>query len=336
MVFIPIGIIGGALSWSPGAVFIINCLAIVPLAKAMGIATEELALRTNQTIGGLLNATFGNAVELIMSVLALKEGLIQVVQSSLLGSILSNLLLVLGACFVAGGLKYKIQSFNLVGAQTSASVLALSTMSLIIPSAFYASLSQNEKNAKEDLLTLSRVTALILLLVYALYILFQLRTHREFFEDETEENHNGEQGEEEPETPSIAMASSLILLLVATVFVAICAEFLVSSIEEVSKTVGLSEIFIGLIILPIVGNAAEHVSAITFAMRDKMSLSLGIAIGSSSQIALFVTPLMVIVGWIMNKDMTLDFHTFQTIISFLAILMVNCKLPFFNAFFKYA
>jgi Ca2+:H+ antiporter len=310
------------------------------LAKAMGIATEELALRTNQTVGGLLNATFGNAVEMIMSILALKQKLVQVVQSSLLGSILSNLLLVLGACFVCGGLKFKVQRFNLVGAQTSASILALSSMSLIIPAAFQATLKESKENAHQELLILSRGTAIVLLLVYLLYILFQLRTHREFFEDDLEsknddDDDDGERGEneahahaqeeEEQESPSILMISAISLLLISTIFVAICAEYLVSSIEGVSQGLGLSEIFIGLIILPIVGNAAEHVSAITFAMKDKMSLSVGIAIGSSSQIALLVTPLMVIVGWIMDVGMTLDFHPFQTIICFVAIVMVNCK-----------
>ncbi|KAI9219993.1 hypothetical protein BC828DRAFT_406213 [Blastocladiella britannica] len=301
-------------------VFWLNFFAIVPLASMLGFATEELALRTNESIGGLLNATFGNAVEVIVSVLALKAGLVTVVQSSLIGSILSNVLLVLGMCFLLGGYKYDMQTFNTTAANTSSSLMAVSVMSLMMPTAYVLSLkSENISDAKieDGVVTLSRMTAILLLFVYAGYLFFQLRTHKRLYADEVNE------GDDDPETPVLTAVFSVGLLLVSTVMVAVNSEFLVDNLQEMAEAWHLPQTFVGLILLPIVGNAAEHLSACTFALKNKMNLAIGIAVGSSIQIALLVLPLMVIVGWIIQVNMTLYFGTFDTVVLFIAVLLTN-------------
>ncbi|KAI8600537.1 calcium/proton exchanger [Dissophora ornata] len=311
LIFIPLGIIADKLHWPPVAIFVLNFIAIIPLAKLLGYATEEISMRLGENLGALLNASFGNAVELILSVIALKEGKIDVVQASVLGSVLSNLLLVLGFCFVCGGYKYQVQTFNQTAAQTSASLLALSCMSLLIPAAFNATAKEIDQTA--NIQHLSYGTSIVLLVVYALYLYFQLKTHTHLYATENEE-------EEEPVLP---LWLSIAMLLVITVAVAFCAEYLVGSIEGLSKSWNISPTFIGLILLPVVGNAAEHVTAVTVAMKNKMDLAIGVAIGSSMQIALFVTPLMVIIGWIIHQPMTLFFNTFETCVLFISVLIVN-------------
>ncbi|RKP19570.1 calcium/proton exchanger, partial [Rozella allomycis CSF55] len=236
-------------------------------------------------------------------------------QASLLGSILSNLLLVLGFCFVAGGLKHKEQRFNMTAAQTSSSLMTMSVMSLLVPAAMMASSPAIEiPENNNSLLALSHGTAIILLCLYILYLIFQLRTHVHLYADD--------EGDEEEE-PILSVPYAISLLVIVTILVSVCAEFLVGSIEVVSSSWGLSETFIGLILLPIVGNAAEHVTAVTVAMKNKMNLAIGVAIGSSMQIALFVTPFLVIVGWFMGQNLTLFFHTFETSVMFISVLIVN-------------
>ncbi|KAF9998112.1 hypothetical protein BGZ79_008196 [Entomortierella chlamydospora] len=312
LVFVPAGIIVNYLHAPDVAVFIINFIAIIPLAKLLGYATEEISLRVGQNVGALLNASFGNAVELILSIIALKEGKIDVVQASLLGSVLSNLLLVLGFCFIFGGIKFDTQTFNQTAAQTSASLLSLSCLSLLIPAAFHATASSGIDQTA-NIQHLSYGTSIVLLIVYILYLFFQLKTHTHLYVTDNEE-------EEEPVLP---LWLGIVLLLVITVLVALCAEFLVGSIDGLSHSWGLSTVFIGLILLPIVGNAAEHVTAVSVAMKNKMDLAIGVSIGSSMQVALFVTPLMVIIGWIIGQNMTLFFNTFETCILFVSVLIVN-------------
>ncbi|KAF9546768.1 hypothetical protein EC957_009373 [Mortierella hygrophila] len=312
LIFIPFGIASGHVGWSDVLVFVLNFIAIIPLAKLLGFITEEVSLRLGENLGALLNASFGNAVELILSIIALVDNKIEVVKASIIGSILSNLLLVLGFCFLAGGYKYKSQTFNQTAAQTSASLLALSCMSLLIPAAFIATAS--ESIAHPDVKNLSHGTAIVLLLVYVLYLWFQLKTHEHLYATESDE---------EQEVPLIPLWLGIILLLGITVLVALCAESLVGSIEGLSNSWGLTHTFIGLILLPIVGNAAEHVTAVTVAMKNKMDLAIGVAIGSSMQIALFVSPLMVIIGWGAGKDMDLFFGIFETSVMFISVLIVN-------------
>ncbi|EFY91205.1 Vacuolar membrane antiporter with Ca2+/H+ and K+/H+ exchange activity, variant 2 [Metarhizium acridum] len=325
LVMVPIGIVAGALNWNPTAVFTINFFAIIPLAAVLSFATEMLASKLGQAMGGLLNATFGNAVELIVSIVALKDGQIVVVQSSMLGSILSNLLLVMGMCFLFGGLVHRgtngdgrEQSFSAAVAQTTCSLMTLSSASLVIPAALYAVLSQNGSQDKNSsILILSRGTAIVLLLLYVMYLVFQLRTHSNLFDEETQQEGDAE------EEASIGPVAAAIVLVVVTVLVAICAEYLVGSIDDIVESANISKAFIGLILIPIVGNAAEHVTAVVVALRDKMDLAMAVAIGSSIQIALGVTPFLVIVGWIIGQPMSLHFETFQTVAFAVSVLVVT-------------
>ncbi|KAF3482872.1 calcium/proton exchanger [Arthroderma uncinatum] len=322
LVFVPLGLLSGFLHWSPTATFVLNFIAIMPLASLLSFATEELAATLGETLGGLLNATFGNAVELIVSIVALSKNEIRIVQSSMLGSVLSNILLVLGCCFFFGGLNYHEQLFNSTAASTMSSMMTVASASLIIPSTLYASLSSSKADSRENILFLSHGTAIILLIVYIMYLYFQLSSHSDLFEGASEESGElGESGEEEERTLNPYAAS--VLLLIITLLVAGCAEYLVGSIDSIVEATSISRTFIGLILIPIVGNAAEHVTAVVVACKNKMDLAIGVAIGSSLQIALFVTPFLVILGWIMDKDMTLHFQTFETVAFFLSGLVVT-------------
>ena len=243
----------------------------------------------------------------------------------MLGSILSNILLVLGCCFFAGGLKYRQQTFNSVVASTMSSLMVVSAASLIIPATLYAVMKGSDANQENNILILSHGTAVILLLLYVLYLFFQLRTHARLFDAEGEGEQDGEQGQqgEQEEGTVLSPAAAGVALVLVTVLVAVCAEFLVDSIDSIVQTAHVSKTFIGLILLPIVGNAAEHVTAVVVAMKDKMDLAIGVAIGSSMQIALLVTPFLVILGWIMGQKMTLHFETFETVVFFLSVLITS-------------
>ncbi|KAJ4175884.1 Vacuolar calcium ion transporter [Fusarium falciforme] len=327
LVMVPVGIVAGEQGWNPIAVFTINFFAIIPLAAVMSFATEEISLKLSETMGGLLNATFGNAVELIVSIVALKEKHIDIVQASMLGSILSNLLLVMGMCFLFGGIIHRgptgngtEQVFSSATAQTTCSLMALSSASLIIPAVLSAVLDQSGfRDKDQSILTLSRGTAIILLLLYILYLAFQLRTHNNLFDAE---NQNSDE-HEEPEEPSLGTVSAIAVLVITTIMVAICANYLVGSINSLVKTSGISRAFIGLILIPIIGNAAEHVTAVVVAVRDKMDLAMSVAVGSSIQISLLVTPFLVIVSWALGSDMSFHFETFQTAVYFVSVLVVT-------------
>lgn len=341
LIFVPLGILAGVLEWSSNAIFWINFFAIVPLASILAYATEELSEHVGETIGGLLNATFGNAVELIVSIIALKDNQIRIVQASMLGSILSNLLLVLGMCFVAGGITRVQQTFNQTVAQTMSSLMALATSGLLIPAAFHATLPYpKDKNgfpipgSTDDLIiSLSRGVSIILLVVYVLYLVFQLKTHRSLFEEQSthQDTDDGiittsmppESAPKLNDDKHLTVIESLVTLVIATVLVSFCADYLVGSIDDIVEASGLSKTFIGLIVIPIVGNAAEHVTAIIVAMKDKMDLAIGVAVGSSLQIAIFVTPFMVLVGWAIGVPMTLYFSTFETAILFVSMFISN-------------
>lgn len=325
LVFVPLGLIWGYAGWSHTWVFTFNFLAIVPLAAILANATEELADKAGSTIGGLLNATFGNAVELIVSVIALREGQVRIVQASMLGSLLSNLLLVLGFCFVFGGYNRVQQTFNQTAAQTMSSLLAISCASLLIPAAFRATIPHSKKDIIVDdkILALSRGTAIILLIVYVLFLIFQLGSHHSLFEQQEQETDEIISQISQKPKHSLSIKSALTFLLISTVIVSICADFLVGTIDNIVESTGLSKTFIGLIIIPIVGNAAEHVTSVMVAMKNKMDLALGVAIGSSLQIALFVTPFMVLVGWAIGVPMSLNFSTFETATLFISIFLSN-------------
>jgi Ca2+:H+ antiporter len=285
------------------------------------------------------NKDFSNAVELIVGILALVKHEIIIVQTSLIGSMLSNLLLVLGMCFFFGGVNRLEQHFNITVAQTAASILALAVAGILIPTAFTwgAGAANPETNLDEQL---SHGTAIILLLVYGAYLFFQLSTHRDMYNEpskKVEKRKGAKKGEgdanaalasmggiavgatggqriaegthrtpdDEEEEPSLSLYGALATLVCATALIGICAEFMVDSINAVTCKYHVSQYFVGLILLPIVGNAAEHATAVTVAIKDKMDLAIGVAVGSSMQIALLVLPLMVILGWIIGADMTL-------------------------------
>ncbi|CCG83433.1 Vacuolar calcium ion transporter [Taphrina deformans PYCC 5710] len=316
LVFVPLGILAELLHWSPAARFTLNFFAIIPLASLLSFATEELALQVGQSLGGLLNASFGNAVELIVSVIALTKGELRIVQASMLGSILSNILLVLGMCFAAGGFYYQEQEFNMTVAQTMSSLMAVGTTSLLLPAAFHLAVP-NSQNLDSEILFLSRGTAVILLVIYCLYLFFQLKTHASFF-DEANEN--------EDEEAKISPYTAGAMLVVVTVIVAFCADFLVGSIDEIVSETGISKTFVGLILIPIVGNAAEHVTAVVCSVNGKMDLAIGVSLGSAIQISIFMTPFLVVLGWAIGQPMTLYFKSFETITLFVAVLVVNYLL----------
>lgn len=298
LVFVPIAI---ALRFWPGAnptaLFICSALGIIPLAGLIGAATEALAARTGAAIGGLLNVTFGNAAELIISLVALSKGLTSVVKASITGSIIGNVLLVLGFSALLGGAKYREQHFNRTAARTSAISLSLAAIALIIPSVFHAA-SRAGPGGWSPMIEqrLSLGIAAVLFITYACVLTFTLKTHKQDF------GVSGAEGE-----ASWSRNKSIIVLLVATALVAWLSEFLVGSIESVRTSLGLTEVFIGVIIVAIVGNAAEHSTAVTMALKNKMDLSVGIAVGSSLQIALFVAPVLVFLSYAFGRPMDLEF-----------------------------
>lgn len=236
----------------------------------------------------------------------------------MLGSILSNILLVLGCCFVAGGIKKKEQTFNSTVASTMSSLMAVASASLIIPATLYAAMS-NSKATDNRIMMLSRGSSIILLLIYISYLFFQLKTHASLFDAESQEGDD----DDDAAPPLLGVWGAAATLVVVTILVAVCAEYLVDSIDAIVESAHLSKTFIGLILIPIVGNAAEHVTAVVVAWKDKMDLAIGVAIGSSLQIAIFVTPFLVVLGWIMDRPMTLHFEIFETVSFFLAALVVT-------------
>ena len=311
-------------SWSHNQTmaFAFSMIAIMPLAFLMGKGTEEIALRTGEAIGGLLNATFGNAVELIIAGLAIYaasrdpeilDTMVTVTQASLIGSILGNLLLVMGLAIFWGGINHKIQTFNNDAIQMNGSLLLLAIVAFIIPSAVHHS-----GGTDIDVEVLSRYTAIVLLAIYGLALLFQLKTHADVFA--TEAGHGTH------ENPVMSNRDAWALLLIATCLVAWMAHILVHSLETAVDEWNMPELFIGVILLPFFGNAAEHFTAVIVAGKDKMDLSLAIAIGSSVQIALFAAPLMVLLAWTLGVPLTLEFGLLETAATFISVLVANSIL----------
>ncbi|SOV74575.1 cation/H+ antiporter [Plasmodium sp. gorilla clade G3] len=307
LIFVPIGLLSHFFGFKDIYIFFFNFMALIPLSALMGHVTEDLALHTGEIIGGLLNATFGNLMEMIFSIQALNAGLINVVQGTLLGSILSNLLLVLGMSFFAGGLYHHIQKFNEKGATCSTSLLLLSSLAITIPTV--SSFTTN--NNLDVILKVSRITAVLIFVTYCLFLLFQLYTHISLFQDK----------EMTEEIPQLSVIAGSIFLILITLLVSIHSEFLIYSIDSVIKYYNISENFIGVILLPVVGNATEHLTAVTVAMKNKVDLTMGVAVGSSAQIALFVVPVTVLFGWILNKPMTLAFSPLSTVILVISVIV---------------
>jgi len=291
-VFLPIAI--GAEYLAPEShvtIFAAACLAIVPLAAWMGKATEHLVEHTGAGLGGLLNATFGNAAEMIIALSALREGLLGVVKASITGAIVGNVLLVLGASLLLGGLRHPTQTFNAAAARSHSTMLLLAAIALVAP-ASYHHLAGGEGAAREG--SLSTEVSCVLLVCYALGLVFSLRTHRELFAGHTAEAAAVE--EEESHTPW-SLGKSLGVLAAVTVAIAFVSEILVGSVEHVAQAFGMSEVFVGVIVLAAAGSAAEQSTAILVARKNRMDLALSITIGSSIQIALFVAPMLVLASY---------------------------------------
>lgn len=315
LIFVPISVALEFTHASPILIFSSAALSIIPLAGWMGKATEHLAEKLGQGVGGLLNATFGNAAELIIALMAMRKGLYEVVKASITGSIIGNVLLVLGLSILLGGLKFPKQRFNRTAASLGATLLTLSAVALLMPGIFHL-LTAGKPNAREQDLSLE--IAIVLFVTYILSLVFTLRTHSHLYTggvDEPEE-------EEAIGTHGWSQKRSIITLLVATVLVAVMSEFLVGAVEEASKTLGLTEVFVGVILVAIIGNAAEHSTAVLMALKNKMDLALNIAIGSSLQIALFVAPVLVFASYMFEKRMNLLFTPLEVVAIVASVMIV--------------
>lgn len=318
---IPIAVALDLVGASAGAVFVASALGIIPTAALMGRATEELSARSGPGVGGLLNVTFGNAPELIIALFALGEGLHEVVKASIVGSIVGNILLVLGAAMLAGGLGRERQSFSKVGASVQTLMLLLAAAALLMPAIFELIEGQGLPRPGAELVDygstvehLSLAVAVVLIVTYACGLLFSLRTHRDLFNPEYED----------ADSWGWSVRASVAALAVAGVLVGVMSEVLVGSIGEASRSIGLSEFFIGAIVVAIVGNAAEHWVAVLVAKKDKMDLAVNIAIGSSSQVALFVAPVLVIASFLIGPHpLALVFNGFELGAILLAVLIAN-------------
>jgi len=340
---IPVAFVARFAEWGEAWLFLSSLVGLVPLAERISFVTEDVAKYTNQTLGGLLNATFGNVTELFVCIYCIQAGLFRVVQLSMLGSVLSNLLLVLGTAFLVGGYKHKEQRFNRSAAVTNTGLLMFAVLALSLPSILDethsgagsshaeiivvnrsvpvvstlkalkepswlkggGNLEAENRPGGDAPLWYSRFVAVAMLLMYALLIFFQLGTHSHLFEPEEEDDEQDEPG-------ILGFWGGVAWLGIITVFISTLSEWIVDAIEGAATSLGMPILFISGILVPIVGNAAEHAAAIVFAYRNKMEIALGSAVGSAVQISVFVIPLCVVLGWILNKPMTMNFHFFET------------------------
>jgi Ca2+:H+ antiporter len=344
LVFVPISIAAWWRHWGDLVIFIAAALAILPLAGWIGEATEEIAVDLGPSWGGLLNATFGNATELIVALFALKAGLIDVVKASIAGSIISNLLLVMGLSMLLGGLKYKEQTFQPLIARVNASTMNLAIIAFLVPTTVGLTAASIQSSVLQ---TLSDAVAVVLIVVYGLSLLFSMKTHAYLYDvglfDLRPESEIDIEDSSAVTSPAVKKGSAIQkeaihlsrppepgrlwfwvgVLLVATVAVAVESELLVDSLEVATAQLGLTPLFTGVILLPLFGNAAEHASAISVAVKNKMDLSVSVAMGSSLQIALFVGPLLVLVGWYLQQPMDLNFGDLELVAVAVAVLIAN-------------
>jgi Ca2+:H+ antiporter len=297
LIGVPAAILLRYLNSAPELVFIVTCLGIIPLASVLGEATEELAARTSSRLGGLLNATLGNAAELIIATFAIRAGLLDLVLASITGSILGNVLLIMGLSLLLGGLKNGVQRFDRTQAGVNATMLILAVIGLGVPSLFNHSIELNSHISVEYL---SLSVSVVLIFIYGLWIAYSFTTSA------PQKTHKSE----EPKWP---LSRAIIVLIVSTVFIAWLSEILVGSVEPVVKSWGVTEFFLGIIIIPLVGNAAEHLVGVQTALKNKMELSLAVSVGSSLQVALFVAPLLVFLSLLLGNPLTLIFNQFELI-----------------------
>ncbi len=311
LIFIPVTIAGKIMGFSDPMLFLCSSLAIIPLAGVMGKSTDEISVFCGQRIGGLLNATFGNATELIIAFVAMKEGLFDVVKASLAGSVIGNILLVLGMSFFAGGLKYKRQTFSKDSINVTSSMLLLAVLGLSIPAIFTHTLPEGSLTAQYEGLNI--IIALLMLAVYVSQFIFTFVTHRSLYEEtvpEEEEHH------------PVNLRRAVALLVASTVCIALLSEIFVATVEPMADSAGLSKTFVGIILVPIIGNAAEHSSAIIMAVKNKMNAAIEIALGSSLQIILFVVPVLILLS-LFFTPMSIVFTPFELVALVGSVLIAN-------------
>ncbi|NIN66720.1 MAG: calcium/proton exchanger [Anaerolineae bacterium] len=297
LIFVPISIFASLLGWDQRVVFLSSALGIVPLAWILGKATEELAAHTGPRVGGLLNATLGNAAELIIAIFAIREGLLDLVKASITGSILGNILLVLGLSVLLGGLRNGVQHFDRSEAGLNATSMTLAVIALLIPSIFGLRIPAEIREAAVEWLSLG--VAVVMIVIYVLSVSYSFLV-----------GGRGTMADEHAVT-NWSVRRAVLILLLATVFVAWLSEILVSAVGPVVETLGITEFFLGVIIIPLVGNVAEHLVAVQAAWKNEMDLSLAISVGSSMQIALFVAPVLVFISLAMGNPLTLIFNEFE-------------------------
>jgi Ca2+:H+ antiporter len=310
---VPISLYLGYTHASPTLVFVASCLAILPLAGLMGEATEHLTHHTGPGLGGLLNASFGNAAELIIAFMALRAGELEIVKASLTGSIIGNILMVLGLAMLLGGWRHKELRFSRIAAESGSSMMVLAVVALVIP-AIYAQVTHHRE--PQHIESISLDISWVLILTYAAGLVFSLKSHKHMFAGEGVEDVVTEGGK------AWSVRTSLIVLLAAAALVGVVAELLVHAVASAGEAMGLGKVFMGVIVLAIVGNAAEHSTAVVVAMKGKMDLALGIAMGSSMQIALFVAPVVVIAGHFMGRPLGLEFTVLEVVAVMLSVAAV--------------
>jgi Ca2+:H+ antiporter len=323
LLFIPAAIWAERTGMDPLVVFVVSAIAIVPLAMWLSTATEEVAVITGPSIGGLLNAVFGNATELIIALVALKAGLVGVVKASITGALLANLLLVMGLSMFVGGIKYKEQEFASIVARINGSTMTLAVTALVLPALLIQTSTVVEPATINHL---SMTVAIVLLIVYALTLLFSLKTHSYLYDvgvkdlevDPETATSGGDAHSEKPNLwPWVGV------LLVATLGVAFVSEIFVAALEEATATLGFTELFSGVILVPLVGGAAEYLTAIRVAAKNNMDLAISISMGSSLLVALLIVPTLVLVGQAIGQPMDLNFNLFEVVAIIIALALVN-------------
>jgi Ca2+:H+ antiporter len=328
LVFVPVSLYLGVTHAEPTWVFVTSCLAILPLAGMMGEATENLTHRVGPGLGGLLNATFGNAAELIIGFMAMRAGEHEIVKASLTGSIIGNILMVLGLAMLLGGWKRKELTFNRLAAESGSSMMVLAVIALVIP-AIYAQVTHHRQ--PQELESISLDISFILIASYAASLVFSLKSHRRLFQPE------GSTCAEEIEGEVWPLSKSLGMLVLAAVVIGFVSEHLVHAVDAAGQAMGLGKVFMGVVVVAVVGNAAEHSTAVLVAMKGKMDLALSIAMGSSMQIALFVAPALVIAGHALGQPLGLEFTTLEVVavmfsVGAVTLLILDGKTNWFEGF----
>lgn len=317
--FIPACFIGYWLKWDPLLVFILSGLAIIPLASIVASATETIADKVGSTLGGLLNATFGNATEMIIALVALSSGLVDLVKASISGTIVANLLLAMGMAIFAGGLRFSEQHFNQRVARINASSLNLALVVMLAPTAIRATSSTTEPGWLDSF---SLIASILLLTYYLLTLLFSIKTHRTLYETGAISEQT-QQRIAPIHSESRLLIRPILSLLIASIILALVSEVLVSSLEETIHELHLTQLFTGVILIPLFGGMVEYLTAIRFARNNKIDLAIAVATGSSQQIAMFVAPLLVIIGGLWGQPMNLEFHPFELVAIAVAVLITN-------------